>query len=79
MRSRASELVEAIQRRLPNADVFWEKAPDPFFDNMPCTLVAVSHTTGGKVIMEYISGLSDHPIETLADDFVAHLGSLLTK
>jgi hypothetical protein len=79
MRSRTSELVEAIQRRLPNVDVFWEKEPDPFFDNMPCTLVAVSHTTGGKVVMEYVNGLSDHSIETLADDFVAHLGSRVSK
>lgn len=79
MTSRGTELAEAVQSKLPNAKVFWAQPPDPFFHQKACTLVAVSRTDPNKrVEMEYKDGLGDHSIETLADDFVAHLGPELS-
>ena len=77
MSSRGLLLINAIQAKLPYAKVFWRQAPDQFFEDKECTLVAVSQEDPKKrVEMRYKDGLENHTIKTLADDFVAHVGSM---
>jgi len=55
--------------------VFWKPPPDDFFETRACELVAVNRENPNKKgSICYQNGIAGHPVETLADDFVAHVG-----
>lgn len=73
MEDKALKILSSLQKKLPNATVFWEKEPgsDPWTDL--CILTAVSRIDQTKRFsMEFKNGLGDHPdnetIEVFLDD-----------
>ena len=75
MKSKGETLRELVQSRLPYARVFWDPAPDEFFDKKACELIAVNRKNPKKKgSINYRDGISAHPAETLAEDFVEHIG-----
>ncbi len=79
---KATRLVAEIQRRLPNAKVFWDKPPKPTTDNSAfCILTAASlKEPDKKVSMKYANGIGDDDhftVEQSADDFMAYLAGKL--
>jgi len=79
-KSKADELRDLVQSKLPHANVFWDPAPDAFFDTKPCELIAVNRNDPEKKgTIRYPNGFPDQPVETLAEDFVAHIGPEVTE
>lgn len=75
MKSKGDTLRELVKSRLPNANVFWDPPPDEFFEKKSCELIAVSiKNPRKKGSINYRDGIAAQPVETLADDFVAHIG-----
>ena len=75
MTDQSDQLRDLVQSRLPHARVFWDPAPDQFWDEKPCELMAVNRKNPDrKGSIHYSKGFPEHPVETLADDFVAHIG-----
>ena len=75
MKSKGETLQELVQSKLPNARVFWDPPPDEFLDKQSCELIAVNlKNPKKKGSINYRDGITEHPVETLADDFMAHIG-----
>ena len=67
-----NEFAAAIQRALPQAKVFWEKAPDSFFTEQPCALTAVSLTNPDKKFtLKMSKGIGQEPLDDVVKTFVA--------
>lgn len=75
MKSKGETLQELVQSKLPNARVFWDPPPDEFLDKQSCELIAVNlKNPKKKGSICYTDGISEDPVETYADDFVAQKG-----
>lgn len=75
MRSKGDTLLDLVQSRLPHTRVFWDPPPDEFFEKNSCKLIAVNlNNPKKKGSINYRDGIAEHLPETLADDFVAHVG-----
>ena len=75
MKSKGDSLQELVQSRLPHANVFWDPPPDEFFEKKSCKLIAVNlKNPKKKGSITYQEGIAEHPAETFADDFMAHIG-----
>ncbi|MBW2005913.1 MAG: hypothetical protein JRI72_15190 [Deltaproteobacteria bacterium] len=75
MKSKGETLRNLVQSKLPHANVFWDPAPDEFFEKKSCMLIAVNlKNPKKKGSINYQDGIAEHPPEILADDFVAHIG-----
>lgn len=67
------EFATSIQRALPQAKVFWEKAPDSFFTEQPCALTAECLTNPNiKFTMNMPDGLGQEPLDDVVQNFVDH-------
>jgi len=66
-----NDLLSAIQRKLPQARLFWSKEPKPPFYNTPCALTAVSLADESKrFTMEMPNGIGAEPLDDLVKDYV---------
>lgn len=75
MKSKGEKLRHLVQSKLPHTDVFWDPAPDELFEKKSCTLIAVNlKNPEKKGLINYQDGIAEHKAETLADDFIAHIG-----
>lgn len=75
MNSKGEKLRFLVQSKLPHANVFWDPAPDVFFEKKPCTLKAVNlKNSEKKGSINYQDGIAEHPAEVLSEDFLAHIG-----
>lgn len=70
---------QEVAKLLPKADVFWAEKQAPFH-YPPWELVAAKKgDSTSRVELQYQSDMAEHPIDILANDFVAHLGQEFTK
>lgn len=68
-----SEFASVIQKRLPQAKVVWDKAPDPFFDERPCSLTAISITDPSKKFtLDMPKGIGCEPLDDVVETFIEH-------
>ena len=67
------QFFSAIQSRLPQAKLIWDKAPDPVFHMGPCSLTAISRTDPTKKFtLDMPKGLGDEPLDDVVETFIEH-------
>ncbi len=74
MKSRASELFEGLQKKLPDVTFYWEKEPDPHYDTKSCSLVGFRNASPeNKATMSFEDGISERvegESEQLIEQFI---------
>lgn len=76
----ARDFFSTIQGRLPQAKIKWDKEPDFFFNEKPCTLTATSLSDANKnFTMDFPKGLVEKPLDDVVETFVKRFLIILEK